>query len=544
MISYTPWDFRPFGKIFFPRNLLLIFASTITLAFSFPGPVEISLLAWVALVPLFFVLKRLKTGKEAVKYGFLFGILFFCLGVAWVFTTEPIQRVGWLILIATYALSQFAPFFLLVHWLTRKAPRFFLLHTILLWLIFDLFIREGIFRNPLLNLADTQYRVLALIQMADIGGTYLVALLILLVNATVFIAIERKGNLLRSNHIERFILGSTVVLFVFSLGYGTRRLHTYEFPPPAHESLDIVAVQPNFRYKEWGELDMSRRFERISRITRKSLKMHKAELILWPETVFPNLILGIAENKNRPSLHVLNNDAVERIVTFYEETGRVPLIFGTYLASPFSFTETAPFFYNSMVFLSDDTFRWYNKTKPLLIAETAPEEAIGISRRILSRFRISLGQKLEGEELVLFPLANLRFGSFICSESGITNIPRTLSLNGANFLVNPTDNSAMDNPWEVRQHSATNRFRAIENRRWVISVGTVGPTELIPPSGKPFRSLPFFEEGVLAESIPIDATPEATLFTRWGNVVIYLALLFILGECVAVALPRKNSTMK
>lgn len=526
MTSYISWSLRPLERIFFSRNILFVFASASTFALSFPGPFEVSALAWVAFIPLLFALRSIKTIPEAITSGLIFGILFYGLGGAWFLTTNSYQRIGWTILLVLWTVCHFIPFFIVALWLKRiSPPSRFPLHLIVLWIALDWVVRETLFRNPYFNIAESQYDVPVLVQITDMGGIYFLAFLILLVNTALFFFLSHHGDWLRMHRIEKCTLGVAVVLLLATAGYGFKKTpETKTFKDPA-KTFSFIAIQPNFRYGDERALDNTYRLETLIGLSEEALaeKGQKPDLILWPETVIPMLILG--ETDDLKTLRVIDKEKTEMIIRFYEETGKIPLVFGTYLASR-AYPARPVLFYNSAVFLSGDMFRWYNKTKPLFLAESAPESLIKILRTYSSRFSAELSQKLRGKELASFSAHGLGLGTYICSESGIASVARTQTARGAHLLINPTDDSSMDSAWEIRQHAANNRFRAVENRRWVISVGTVGPTQLISPQGEVVRSLPVFTRSWLSETVSIDVNQENTFYTRWGHRFPLLLLLF------------------
>ncbi|MDP2990793.1 MAG: hypothetical protein Q8O57_09550, partial [Kiritimatiellota bacterium] len=156
---------------------LLLFAA-------FP-PLEWSGTAWVALIPLLMVIASV-TPRVAFRLGFLAGMVFWLLSLVWL---TRVSWVGWFFL-GLYCALFMACFALTVSWwIVRKGlrPRFgnplMVLSIPALWVGWE-YLRATLFSGfPWNPLGVSQYANLWLIQIAEVGGVYLVSYLVVLVNA-------------------------------------------------------------------------------------------------------------------------------------------------------------------------------------------------------------------------------------------------------------------------------------------------------------------------------------------------------------------------
>jgi apolipoprotein N-acyltransferase len=121
-----------------------------------------------------------------------------------------------------------------------------------------------------------------------------------------------------------------------------------------------------------------------------------------------------------------------------------------------------------------------------------------------------------GEELTVFEAAGVRFSTPICFEDTFGYLARDFVREGAEVIVNLTNDSwAMSVP-AAMQHMAMAVFRATENRRTVVRSTNGGMTSIIDPNGRITALYPAFQEGYLVDDVPV-YTDETTLYTRWGD---------------------------
>jgi apolipoprotein N-acyltransferase len=95
-----------------------------------------------------------------------------------------------------------------------------------------------------------------------------------------------------------------------------------------------------------------------------------------------------------------------------------------------------------------------------------------------------------GTQRTLFMVGDKSYGVFICYESIFGDDLRQFSLEGAQVLINISDDGWYGDtsaPWE---HLDMVRMRAIENRRWVLRATNTGITAAIDPSGRITETIP------------------------------------------------------
>ena len=125
------------------------------------------------------------------------------------------------------------------------------------------------------------------------------------------------------------------------------------------------------------------------------------------------------------------------------------------------------------------------------------------------------GDFVPGERVVVTPLDGRLVGTFICYESVFAGGVREFASQGAEVLVNISNDSWYGATAARYQHLLIVRMRAIENARWILRATNDGITSVIDPAGRITARLPSFEQGVLAAKF--DYSSRITWFTRFGE---------------------------
>lgn len=133
----------------------------------------------------------------------------------------------------------------------------------------------------------------------------------------------------------------------------------------------------------------------------------------------------------------------------------------------------------------------------------------------VNRITQEAGDFVPGRDIKVLPAAGHRLGVFICYESAFPDLVRQFSRQGADVLVN-LSNDAYFGPSDAReQHLLLVRMRAVENRRYIIRSTNNGITAVVNPAGRITNRLPSYQE--LAASISYGAVPDTTFYARHGD---------------------------
>ncbi|HEY1502365.1 MAG TPA: apolipoprotein N-acyltransferase, partial [Acidobacteriaceae bacterium] len=135
-----------------------------------------------------------------------------------------------------------------------------------------------------------------------------------------------------------------------------------------------------------------------------------------------------------------------------------------------------------------------------------------------------------GTKRVVFQADGQSFGTFICYESVFADEIRHFALNGAQVLVNLSDDGWYGDTSAPWQHLDMTRMRAIENHRWLLLDTNNGVTTAIDPRGRVTLSAPRHQLTTLVARYGYET--DLTFYTRHGDVFAYLCCVVVLGALV------------
>ncbi len=467
---------------------------------------DLGFLAWVGLVPLYLYLK--KGNAKAFRAGFLFSAAYHGLSLYWIFIA--MHRYGeipvWGSLLGTLLVVLFLSLLVgagiaLAQALSRRGVPLaiaFPLASVFQSFVVNFFPFGGF---PWTNIAYTQRSFLLLLQILDLTGIYGITFLILLANsfvAEVILWMRKKRRAPVS------LAGWFLILCVSVLFYGKVRLEEVRKNFQQREKLRIALIQGNVPQDEkWIEEKVN---EIIARHLVLSRRAQKADLLIWPEAAYPAVIppqLTRVDFFKSLSLPLLMG------VVTYE--GRIPAEWPP-LPDDHEFV-----LHNSAILVQPggEIVDRYDKTHLVPMGEYVP---MGRFLFFLTQIVPSISSFTPGKEprLMKLPVQDNQFGVTICYEDLFPEISRKLTKQGADFLVNLTNDAWYEKSSAVFQHFDFSRYRAIENRRAMVRATNTGETGFFSPTGEVIASAPVFEEAVLTSEIPLGGVE--SFYTRFGDV--------------------------
>jgi len=124
-----------------------------------------------------------------------------------------------------------------------------------------------------------------------------------------------------------------------------------------------------------------------------------------------------------------------------------------------------------------------------------------------------------------------RFGMFICYESIFPDEVRQGPLQGAQFLLNISNDGWYGDSGAWKQHLQQTQMRAIENDRWLLAATNTGMTASIDPYGRVVAATPRNIRTALAA--PFALSSGITFYTRYGDWFAYLCAIISAGALMA-----------
>ena len=557
------------GPFFFP------IASALLLFLAFPQP-SLSFVGFVALVPLFFSIHGAKNREHVpspplppspskkgwrgtFRQGYLFGLVFSAGLLFWVAHTTMAGTIALVLFLALYP----AVFFVLAEYVGRRSKLPFPLIAALLWTSLETVRTWGLFGFPWQNLGHILGGHPTLIQSAAYASVLGISFWIVLINGMVFEAFRSSGRK-RSGWIGLIALLLIVPYvhgrIVLSRARGTAEREMGRWgdgersPSPPHPltpseeergtGIRIALVQGNIDQKiKWNSKFLSHSFQTYDRLTQSlrepapersdSLIADSAEakldLIVWPETAAP--------------VYLLKRPAYRDWVAGLARSMDTPILTG---ANDYEWiNKDKVHIFNSAILFDPEQGPVQKSDKMHLVAFSERVPLLDLFPA-LDRLCAKLGQGdlspanfTPGKKRVLFELPKGRFSVLICFEAIFPDEVRRFVNDGAQFLVNITNDGWFGRYSAPHQHAQIVVFRAVENRIWIARCANTGFSFFVDPWGRVTRSTKIYEEGVLVGEVALRT--EETFYSRHGDVFATACLIctiVMLGW--AAFFPKRN----
>ena len=129
-----------------------------------------------------------------------------------------------------------------------------------------------------------------------------------------------------------------------------------------------------------------------------------------------------------------------------------------------------------------------------------------------------------------------QFGTFICYEAIFPGEIRQFAANGAQLLINISNDGWFGRSAAPPQHLMMARVRAVESRRWLLRDTNNGYTVSVDPYGRIVASMALDVRGEL--DAPYDFRSDLTPYVRFGD---WFAWLCVLVSVALFALAFRRS---
>ncbi len=500
------FDFLP------PRNSVLASIVSGALIFlSFPKW-NLSLLAWFAFLPLYFAVNGLGFWKSFIC-GWFAGLTAFCGILYWIIPTFQAAGVSIfvgllaLLLLASY-LALFSGLFAAIseNWFSPFSKIGYLLFAPALWTVFEL-LRGCLFTGFPWGLIGYSQHGRALCSIASVTGIYGISFFLLFMNGVCWILLRGK----------RYILLSVVLLLTVTAAH-------YKIPQSSDNGPDkfsVTLLQGNInQYKKWSSdyvkeiLDV---YESLAmQASREQTLPDNPPLVVWPETSLPGWY---------PHEQWLT-DWLSGIV---RRTARQNLVG--------SVTNDSGRSYNSAFLLAPDgkTMARYDKMHLVPFGEFVPmQNFLGKWIEVLNQ----LGGFDGGKSISVLNMPPFKLGVTICYESIFPELVRRQVLEGAEVLVNITNDGWYLDTAAQAQHFDMCAMRAIENGRYLARCANTGISGIVGPSGHVTGRTSLNTRTLLTQ--PVSAIRRQTFYTKHGNAFAGLCALVSAGAIIAGIRRKKD----
>jgi apolipoprotein N-acyltransferase len=234
----------------------------------------------------------------------------------------------------------------------------------------------------------------------------------------------------------------------------------------------------------------------------EKLASRNTDLIIWPETAAPFHL------RYEPDYMSLLTRTVDRL--------GVPLLLGFPDAIPEENGALA--YYNSagLMLPGLGIVKKYDKIHLVPFGERIPYDDVF---RFLKKVDFGQANFGIGKDNTVFRLNDEKFSVLICFESIFPELVRSFKVEGANFLVNITNDEWFGRSAAPYQHAYMAVFRAVENRASVARCANTGISMLIDPWGRVTLRSGLFTREALAGKIKLVSAE--TFFTRHGFLLLW-----------------------
>ena len=540
------------------KNAALAVASAILLILAFPD-FEFWFLAWVGLAPLLWAIDREReSALHSFILGWLWGFVFFT-GTCWWLTFAPITYAGFpwpvayfLLLCLTSIVAIFSGVFaLILSILLRRFGSVAIFATPFVW-VFTEFLRYWITGNNWNAIGYSQAFEGHFVDHASIGGIYATSFIVLLVNLVSFGGLTWAGALIvstiknvRALSLNRKV-GVTEVDFESELK-GWTALGNLFFPlvglllfiavnallpgkaiSSSSPTAVLIAIQPNvpmsgLTFEKWQQLRRKHvelaesALNQVGRNPKSEIPNPRSTTVVFPESPMNFMYEDDEEFRNFVHAFAAKHD--------------VQVLFNS--AEPDGPNNR---YFNSAVLVGPDgkEIAQYDKIYLVPFGESVPAPLQSIVPAFVGSFSY-------GKEYDLLPLGEAKAGVMICFESHFGELGREYVRNGADVIIEMTNDGYLGPTPVLRQHLANAVFRAVETNRPVLRVTNVGITAYINERGEVLEASEPYTETTRAWAVA-SSDGSQTFYVKYGDWFAWLcSVVTILLLGLALMRPRKQA---
>lgn len=501
-----------------PAMLISVAITALTLIFPKIGFIE-----WISLIPLFlgafaYCADSQKGLWRTYWCGFLTIFTYYFVIYHWFLSLYPLDFIGMdeassvIVVVAGWiglSVLQAIPgglIFLIFKLLERggtfhRAPILRPIVFSALWIVFEWSSTLGWTGVPWGRLCIGQSEYLPVLQSASLLGPYFVSFLILLVNGFLAYAIlnyRKVGKAILCTFLAILILVSNIFLGI----------HIMNKKDEERVTVKVAAIQ--------GNVDMDAKGGAIKELMRVYGDMTRqavaegAKIVVWPESIFPYRMNRYSELEEFVSELAAECEVTLIVGALYGEDGKI---------------------YNTLYMVTPDgkiSENLYHKRHLVPFGEYVPmREVIMTLIPPLAELSALDDDMTPGTETALFETEWGKLGGLICFDSIYEELTRASAKDGANLMMLPSNDSWWFNTSvETYQNETQAMLRAIESGRYLVRAGNTGISSIITEHGEHKAWLAPETKGIAISEV--EMCTHTTLYTRIGNLLVYLCMAFVL----------------
>ncbi len=456
------------------KDIIILFLAASLMMFATP-PFNFFFCAYFSLPVALLVIRRC---KKPFLYGFLYGLFYYAMSMYWItYVLTKYGNIQYLIsiflflLLIAYLSLYYAVFFFFV----SRNKSLSIINTLFFsffWIFLE-FIRSNFLTGfPWMLVGYTQYNFLPLIQISSISGIYSVSFIVIFISFSIYYLFIKA----RFRYLPMLVSIISILILFF---WGTQKIKSIKNEVKGKRILNVLLVQGNIDQSQKWEKELQKSIIlKHLKLTRENIDP-KTDLVVWSETALP-IIYGVDKE----------------ITEFFRkesENFNIPIISG-FVGFKWDDKGNPKLTNSAGVFYKGELIDKYDKVHLVPFGEYVPlQNFLFFVNKLVS----AAGDFVPGENIKTCTFNDQSYGIMICYESIFPEISKKLSTNGANVLINITNDAWFGKSPAPYQHFAMSIFRAVENRKYLIRVANTGITAIITPWGEVLSKTEIFEDGVI-----------------------------------------------
>lgn len=483
----------------------------------------LTLLIFVAWVPLLWVEDRARNGRQFFAITYLHMLLWNILTTWWVWNASLPGALG-----AFFAnsLIMCLPWMLARAIKKRWGPKIGYASLIVFWLAFEFLHQNWDLSWPWLTLGNAFATHPQWVQWYEYSGASGGSCWVLLSNVLAYSLFTHYRESGRTR--QYYINLSLWVALLFIPMLASRLILNTEAKRAAaafaEAGKNVVVVQPNVDpYTEKFAGDIDGQIQKLIVLSEKEIDANTT-LVVWPETAVP---AQVWENE------IKTNFFYKPIWSFLQRHPRVNLLTGidsykNYGTDKKNAPPTARFEQNSgsyydafntaAFFDADTSIQLYHKAKLVPGVETLPSFLNFMGKWFEDFGGISGTLGRDSERKVFIPWdEHFKAAPIICYESIYGDYITEYVRKGANILTIITNDGWWGDTPGYKQHMNYGRLRALETRKWIARSANTGISCFIDPVGNVISPQPWDEPAAIKLAIPVDS--RQTFFVKYGDLL-------------------------
>ena len=476
-------------------------------------PFHLFVPSFICLIPIVWLLvagsrDRMPLRRHFVQ-GFWFGILAYGLTLYWLvvalwrFTAlSGLAYVATIVVLALYMGVVLA----VSGWVTGRTGVSFVVTVPVIWTAAEWLVSHQFdLRFPWLGLGTSLTGFPVAVQIADVIGARGVTFLLVLANTTLAMAWLTRDDWRRVTTMTL----SVVVVLLGVLSYGVVRESTL----PLRSRGTAALLQPNVGWsKKWEEGAGDSVFYETLNLAARAVDRAAVDLVVWPEAAVPG--------------YFATHPAWQRdVAALSRATGVTQVVGGLDL---------------EWIDVGDNAYEYYNAA---FLFDTTARDALPVYRK---RYLVPITERVPffdpktfdleffggfsaGREGPLFETGVGRFGILICYESAFESLSRRYRADGADFLVNMTNDAWFGRTSAPYQHAAHLVMRAIETRTGIVRAANSGISEFVDPLGRQHGRTTLFNQTIrMGEIVTSSVVPPYVRLGDWvGSLSLVMTVILV-----------------